>query len=520
MELPRNIDAHCLELLGRRVTASGTEGEKLEVTAPFTGEIFGSLPVSRPADVREAAGRARSAQQVWAGQTFRERARIFLRFHELIFDRQEEILDIIQLETGKARCHAYEEVADSAIVSRYYAFNTKRHLRSRRKRGAFPLFTAARVNSIPVGLVGFIVPWNYPLSLGITDVTAALMAGNGVILKPDSMTPHTALWAVDLLYQSGLPPELVQVAVGRGPDLGPSIIEATDYLAFTGSTGTGRLIAAETGNNLKGSTMELGGKNPMLVLDDADLKRASKLAAWDCYASTGQLCVSIERIYVQSTVYDEFRNRFAEMTGSISLGAAFDYSYDIGSLISTGHLEKVRSHVDDALSKGANLIAGGRPRPDLGPCFFEPTVLEDVTPEMDLFAEETFGPVVALYRFESIDEAVEKANSTRYGLHATIWTGNSRLGRKIAGRLKCGTVSINDTYRSTWGSIDAPMGGFKASGLGRRHGREGIVKYTEPQTVTVQRILQVGPPGKMSEERFHRILALCLKLLRRIPGLR
>ena len=520
MKLPDRIDEALLERLARRVTVAGEDRELLDIEAPFTGETFGTLPMGTADDVSEAARQARAAQQSWSKQSFRERARIFLRFHDLIFQRKDEILDLIQMETGKARNHAYEEIGDAAIVARYYAFNARKHLKSRKRKGIYPILTATREQHAPVGLVGFITPWNYPLTLGITDAIAALMAGNGALLKPDRQTPFTALWAVDLLYQAGLPADLLQVVVGKGSVLGQPIIESVDYLAFTGSTGTGRLLAAATGEKLIGCTMELGGKNPMVILDDANLSRAARVAVWDCFSSTGQLCVSIERILIQSTIYDEFVRLFAEETQSLKLGASFDYSADIGSLISAEQLEKVRSHVEDAVMKGAKVAAGGRPRPELGPYFYEPTILENVTEEMALFAEETFGPVVSLYRFESIDEAVEKSNSSTYGLHASIWTRDTARGRRVASGLKAGTVSINDTYRSTWGSIDAPMGGFKDSGLGRRHGAAGIVKYTESQTVTVQRLLQVGPPRGMSEERFHNFLTRGIKLLRRIPGLR
>jgi succinate-semialdehyde dehydrogenase/glutarate-semialdehyde dehydrogenase len=266
--------------------------------------------------------------------------------------------------------------------------------------------------------------------------------------------------------------------------------------------------------------MELGGKNPMMVLDDADINKAARVAVWDCFASTGQLCVSIERIYVQSTVYEEFTKQFRSEVESLKLGASYDYTFDVGSLVSAKQLEKMQSHVYDAVSKGATVVAGGRSLPDLGPYFHEPTILEGVTESMEVFAEETFGPLVSLYRFESTDEAIEKANSSIYGLHGSIWTRDTALGRKIAARIQAGTVCINDTYRSTWGSVDSPMGGFKASGIGRRHGAAGIIKYTEPQTVTVQRIIPVGPLKGMSEERFHRLLTAGLKLLRRIPGLR
>jgi len=514
------VDQALLNRLAGRIALAGGQRETLTVEAPFTAQILGTLPMCMPEDVLEAVGRARSAQQSWAHMSFKDRARVFLRFHDLIWDRREEIFDLIQLETGKARNHAYEEVADNAIMARYYAFHAKRHLRPKRRKGLYPLLTRTKEHFLPFGLVGFISPWNYPLALSISDALAALMAGNAAILKPDRLTPFTALWGVDLLYQAGLPPELFQVVTGSGSELAGPMIENVDYLAFTGSTETGRLLAEQSGRSLISCTMELGGKNAMLILADADLDRAARVAVWDCFSSTGQLCVSIERIYAQTTVFDEFAERFAEEVRRVKLGAAFSYDVDMGSLISADQLDKVKAHVDAAVSNGATVLTGGKARPDLGPYFYEPTILTDVTEEMAVFDEETFGPVVSLYRFESVEEAVEKVNASRYGLNTSLWTRDTAFGRKLAASIKTGTININDSYRATWASADSTQGGCKASGLGRRHGATGIVKYTEPQSVAVQRLLPVGPPKGMNEERFHNLLTYGIKLLRRIPGLR
>lgn len=516
----RWVDEALLKRLESRSTLAGSDRDLLRVETPFSGETLGKLPMSNPGDVEVAVRQISRVQEDWARRSFRERATILLRFHDLLWERKEEILDLIQLETGKARCHAFEEVADAAIMSRYYAYHARRHLRPRRRMGLYPLLTRTREHFFPCGIVGFITPWNYPFTLALSDAVAALMAGNGVILKPDRLTPYTALWGVDLLYESGLPPELAQVVIGRGSELAPPIIENVDYLAFTGSIQTGRLLAARSGENLIGCTMELGGKNAMIIMEDANLGRAARVAVWDCFASTGQLCVSIERIYVHATVFEEFTRLFAEETRSQRLGAALNYDFEMGSLISEEQLNKVKAHVDDAVSKGASVVTGGKARPDLGPYFYEPTILRDVTTDMDVLTEETFGPVVSLNECESIDEAVEKVNEGNYGLNAAIWTRHTKKGRRAAARINTGTVSINDSYRTTWSSADSTQGGCKDSGLGRRHGAMGISKYTEPRTVTVQRLLPVGPPKVMKEESFHNLLGICIRLIRRIPGLR
>ena len=307
---------------------------------------------------------------------------------------------------------------------------------------------------------------------------------------------------------------------GEGAELGPALIEESDYVGFTGSTATGRKVARQAGEQLVGCSLELGGKNPMLVLADADLDEAVPGSVRGCFSSAGQLCISIERLYAHSSLYGRFLRRFVEAAQLMKLGAGLDYDTDMGSLVSAAQLAKVEEHVQDAVRKGATVHHGGRRRPDLGPYFYEPTILSGVTPEMTLYAEETFGPVVALYEFDTINEAVERANATPYGLNASVWTRDTALGHRVATRLRCGTVNVNEAYAAAWGSVDSPMGGMKLSGLGRRHGAEGILKYTEAQTVAIQRGLQFAPPSGVSEETWSKALSQTLKLLRRVPGLR
>jgi len=520
IEKSATIDRAFLERLARRVTLSGGDREPFTIQSPFTGEPLGTLPMGIAADVVEAVRRAREAQRHWRERPLRERSRILLRLHDLVWDHQEEFLDLIQLENGKARGHAFEEVCDFAIQARYYALHGRRHLRPRRRKGLYPLLTRAIEQFPPVGVVGFITPWNFPLILTISDTLPALMAGNAVIVKPDRQAPFTSLLGAELLDQAGLPADLCQIVTGRGPELAGPLIDNVDYLAFTGSTATGRLLASQVGEHLIGCSMELGGKNAMIVLPDADLAKAARVAVWDCFASAGQVCVSIERIYVHESVRDEFTRIFVQETGQLRMGASLDYQFDLGTLISQGQLDKVILHVGDAVKRGATVLTGGKPRPDLGPLFFEPTIVTDVTESMLLYEEETFGPVVSIYPFTSTDEAVELANASPYGLSASLWTRDTRAGLRIASRLEAGSINVNDSHRATWGSADLSQGGYKASGLGRRHGAAGIVKFTENRSIAVQRLLPIGPPRGMSEDRFHRILRFLLRLLRRIPGLR
>jgi succinate-semialdehyde dehydrogenase / glutarate-semialdehyde dehydrogenase len=513
---PHVSPALLARLAGRAFTAAPRPGR--DVRAPATGEVFGQVPHATPEDVTAAVAVAREAQRAWAARPVRERAAVLLRFADLVLDRQDEVLDLIQLENGKARRHAFEEVADVAVTCRYYGRVAPRALKPKHRAGAMPGLTLVKEHRHPKGLVGIIAPWNYPLTLGISDALPALVAGNAVLVKPDSATPFSALWAALALDQCGLPAGLLQVVTGSGAELGPTIIDNSDFVMFTGSTKTGRGIAARAAERLVDTSMELGGKNPLLVLDDADLDQAVPGAVRACFSNGGQLCISIERIYVDEKVWDEFVPRFATAADSLTLGHSWDYEPEMGSLVSQGQLDTVVEHVEDAKEKGATVLSGGRARPDVGPYFFEPTLLGDVRDGMTLFADETFGPVVSLYKVANVDEAVERANDTEYGLNASVWTRDLGRGQEVATRLQAGTVNVNDGYAAAWASVDAPMGGWKASGVGRRHGEYGLLKYTESQTVAAQRLLPTGPPENVEPDRYAKALSSALRLMKRLPG--
>lgn len=492
----------------------------IDVEAPATGEVIERTPRSKPEDVVAAVADARNVHKTWRLWTLAQRAAVLLRFHDLVLARQDEVLDIIQLETGKARMHAFEEVLDTASTARYYAHAGPKFLATRRRQGAIPLLTAAWELHHPRGVIGFVAPWNYPLSLGITDALPAILAGNGAIIKPDQQTPGPTLWAVSLLEEAGMPRGLIQVVTGAGSELGAAIAGSVDFLMFTGSTSVGRIVAAQAAANLIEYSMELGGKNAMIVLNDAKMSWTVGGGLRACFSNSGQLCISMERIYVQDGIYDEFVPKFAEATQRLKLRASMGYDADMGSLISAKQLATVEDHVNDAVAKGATVLAGGRARPDIGPYFYEPTLLTDVTPEMTLFRNETFGPVASIYRVSDVDEAVRLANDSEYGLNFSLWTSDTRRGREIATRLEAGTVGINEGYASGWGSVDSPMGGFKASGTGRRHGEHGILKYTEAQTVSVQRLMPLSAPPNFSGDKYAFAMTKALKLLKRVPRIK
>lgn len=481
---------------------------------PFTGDRLAELPEATPEDVTEAFARARAAQGAWAAVPVRKRAAVLLRFHDLVLARQAEVLDLIQLETGKARLHAHEEVQAVAVAARHYGRKAPAYLRPKGHTGAMPTLTKVTELRQPRGVVGQIAPWNYPLELSVGDALPAFVAGNALVMKPDTETALTALWARDLLIEAGLPAEVFQIVLGEGPVVGPEVVRHADYVSFTGSTRTGREVARGAADRLVGVSLELGGKNAMLVLHDADVEKAAAGAVRACFSSAGQLCISIERLYVHASIADEFVARFAARTKAMRLGASLAYGADMGSLVGERQLETVQRHVDEAVAKGATLVAGGTARPDIGPLFYEPTILDGVEAPMAVCGEETFGPVVSIYRFTDEDQAIAEANGTAYGLNSSVWTKDSRRGHAVAARLRTGTVNINEGYAPAYGSAQAPMGGMKDSGLGRRHGSEGILKYTEAQTVAHQRLLPMAPSLGMDDEKYAAFMTRSLKVMK------
>jgi succinate-semialdehyde dehydrogenase/glutarate-semialdehyde dehydrogenase len=375
-----------------------------------------------------------------------------------------------------------------------------------------PVLTGARVFLRPVGVVGIIAPWNYPLAMVISEALPALLAGNAVVVKPDPQTTLTALWVAELLDACGLPDDLFLVVAGAAA-AGCALIDAVDHIVFTGSTATGRVVAAQAGTRLIGATLELGGKNAMFVAADADVPAAARGAVRACFANAGQLCVSMERLLVHESVAEEFTGLFVAGTRALRMGPGLDYSSDIGSLISQQHLARVSGHVDDALARGARALTGGVHRGDIGPYFYAPTILADMPGDALAAREETFGPVVSLRTVATEDEAVAVINDSPYGLNASVWSRDQRRAQFIAGRLRAGTVGINDGYVAAFGSVAAPLGGFGDSGVGRRHGREIVAALSEPQSIVTQRV-SLDRVRALGSERFATALTAGMRALR------
>ena len=508
------LDPAYVRALTKRVVS--TTGEAKPSYSPITGQPLAMIPQSSEADVEEAYARARHAQRAWARTSLDQRAELLLRLHDLVLERQDEIIDLICWESGKARKHAFDEPLHIALTARYYGRTAHQHLGTERRLGVVPGLTRVEVNHVPKGVVGIISPWNYPFTMALCDGLPALLAGNAVVTKPDAQTMLSALLGAQLLEEAGFPPGLWNVVAGPGRELGGPMIERSDYICFTGSTATGKVIAKQCADRLIGCSLELGGKNPILILRDADLDRAAEGAIRASFSNAGQLCVSMERMFVADQIYDRFRDKFIERVRAMSLRPGLEWGSDMGSLISKEQLETVEAHVQDAVAKGATLLAGGRARPDLGPYFYEPTVLEGVTPEMTCFGDETFGPVIALYRFHDEADAVARANAGEYGLNASIYSRDTRRARAIARHISCGTVNVNEAFGATFASIDSPMGGMRSSGMGRRQGSEGVLRYTESQSVAVQKLIRFAPMFGMKDETYAKIMTANLRLMKKM----
>jgi succinate-semialdehyde dehydrogenase/glutarate-semialdehyde dehydrogenase len=453
---------------------------------PATGEIVREFECATEAEVRAAVARARAAQPAWNGLGVRKRVAIVRRFQGLLHEKKSEIARRITREAGKPYVEALlTEVLVALDAARFYVENADRILREERvPHGNLAMKTkAGRIIREPYGVVGIISPWNYPFSIPATEGLAALVTGNAVVVKPSELTSLAALELASLLHEAGVPKYVFQVIVGDGATGGELINAEIDKLVFTGSVPTGKRIAQAAAARLLPVILELGGKDPMLVLDDADIEVASSGALWGAFVNAGQACLSVERCYVQCSLYGPFLDACVRKTRQLRLGDGMDPETDVGPLIHERQLRHVESHVEDARLHGARLLAGGARMPELGPNFYAPTVLADVTQQMRIMREETFGPVLPVMPFDDDDEAIRLANDSEYGLAASVWTRDRARGEKVARRIRAGTVMVNDTV-SCFGISEAPHGGVKASGVGRTHGRFGLeemvrIKYLD-----------------------------------------
>lgn len=510
---PASITDAFLTSLVARVPSSGAAPWPL--TEVYTGERLVDLPQSSPADIEEAFVRAREAQRIWAAWPLRKRLRVFRTAHRLLLASTHTTADLIQAESGKNRRMAVEETCDPPMVISHYLKRAPKLLSQTTRGGPVPLVSSSTEIRRPKGVVAIIAPWNFPFATGLSDAIPALMAGNAVVLKPDNKTALSPLHGIALLERAGLPKGLFQVVCGEGPDVGPTLIDNANYVMFTGSTATGRVIGERAGRNLIGCCLELGGKNPMVVLDDVEVDEWVNGALFGVFGNTGQICMHIERIYLPDSRYEELKAAFVKATEALEIGAAYDFGPDVGSLISADHMARVYAHVEEAVAKGAHVVTGGRARPDIGPAFFEPTILEGVTSQMACGVTETFGPVVALHRYRTVEEAIALANDTDYGLNASVWGRDLARAERVARRIEAGNVNVNDALATAYASKGTPSGGIKQSGVGARHGDQGLLKYTDVQNLAVLKKQVMGiRPGQDYDAYVEQMLS-GLRMMRR-----
>ena len=460
----------------------------LRVENPATGEVVRTVATTEPEAIAGLVARARAAQPGWEALGYDGRARVLRRARRWVADQAERIVETIVAETGKTWEDAeLVEVAYAANALGFWARRAPEYLADERIRTSNPFVLGRRlvVRYGPVGVVGVIGPWNYPLVNCFGDAVPALAAGNAVVLKPSEITPLTSLLMLDGMRESGLPEGVLQVAVGAAAT-GEALVDEVDMVMFTGSTVTGRKVMERAARTLTPVSLELGGKDPMLVLADADLERAANAAVYYSMQNGGQACISIERAYVEAPIYDEFVSRVASKVAALRQGPpGGPGSVDVGAVTHRPQLDVVRRHVDEARAGGARVLVGGRARED-GGRFYAPTVLADVQQGMSCVAEETFGPTLPILRVADAEEAVAKANDSAYGLGASVWTRDVARGEALARRLETGAVCVNDA-QINYLALELPMGGWKASGLGVRHGAAGIRKYTRQQALLVTR---------------------------------
>jgi acyl-CoA reductase-like NAD-dependent aldehyde dehydrogenase len=469
--------------------ANNPDPHTIPVENPATGEVIGSIPIQGADELAEMAARAREAQPQWEAIGFDGRARIMRRAQKWFFDNADRVLDQVVAETGKTYEDAQlTDFGYTVSALGFWAKEAAKYLADERVPSWNNPVAAGKklvIRYAPMGLVGVIGPWNFPIVNSFGDCIPALMAGNTVILKPSEVTPLSALLMVDMLRECGLPEGVFQVATGDG-GTGAALISQVDCVMFTGSSRTGQAVMKAAADALVPCYLELGGKDPMIVCADANVERAANAATYWSMNNAGQVCISVERCYVEAPVYDEFVAKVTANVRGLRQGEPTAVgTVDVGAVIFPPQMDIVEEHVRDAVAKGAKVVTGGHSHSEHGR-YYEPTVLVDVDHSMKCMTEETFGPTLPIMKIANAEEGVRLANDSDYGLQASVWTGDIERGESMARRIEAGVVCVNDA-QVNYTALNLPMGGWKSSGIGTRHGSAGIRKYTKVQSLLVTR---------------------------------
>jgi acyl-CoA reductase-like NAD-dependent aldehyde dehydrogenase len=459
------------------------------VENPATGEPITTVALLGAEDVRAMAARARAAQPAWEGMGFDGRARVLRRAQRWMLDNTDRIIEVVVSETGKTYEDAQLTDHGYAVTALgFWAKEAPSYLADERVpswNNALAVGKKLMIRYAPVGVVGVIGPWNFPITNSFGDCIPALAAGNSVILKPSEVTPLSSLLMEEMMLECGLPEGVFQVATGDG-STGAALVGNVDCIMFTGSTSTGKRVMKAAAEVLIPCYLELGGKDPMIVCADADIERAANAAAYYSMNNAGQVCISVERVYVEEPAYDEFVEKVTDNISRLRQGPPTGVgTVDVGAVIFPPQLEIVEDHVRDAVEKGAKVLTGGHVRAGAGR-FYEPTVLVDVDHSMKCMTEETFGPTLPIMKVTDAEEGVRLANDSAYGLQASVWSDDIPRGEALARRIEAGVVCVNDA-QINYTALNLPMGGWKGSGLGSRHGANGIRKYTKVQSLFVTR---------------------------------